>query len=95
MESNNSHNIQPSKNLKVLGGVVPDYSNPITIEAEKKVGPFTYETQSQDNTELITKGPIEFEDESIYIGEWNLNEERHGKGIRLWTDGVSMKAIQT
>lgn len=87
MESNNSPNHSLPRNLTVLTGVVPDYSNPITIEAEKKVGPFVYDAYFQDNMEVTAKGPIEFEDGSIYTGEWNLNEERHGKGVQIWKHG--------
>ena len=30
---------------------------------------------------------MELESGSIFIGEWNMNDMRHGKGKQFWTDG--------
>ena len=34
------------------------------------------------------RGPIELEDGSIYVGQWN-SVKKEGKGKRMWQDGKS------
>lgn len=42
-----------------------------------------------DKYEVEIKKPVEYEDSSIYYGEWLKGSKlRHGRGIQLWEDGT-------
>jgi hypothetical protein len=42
-----------------------------------------------DDGVICTKRqPVEYENKSIYFGEWNtITDQRHGRGIQCWMDG--------
>ena len=41
-----------------------------------------------DNVNVVRKPPVEYENKSIYFGEWNIeSDQRHGRGIQCWLDG--------
>lgn len=79
--------IQNRENLIEISGSIPDYSNAITLASEKKIGPFNYPPEDPDPTTRVSKNAIKLENNAIYIGEWNLKNERHGKGEQTWSDG--------
>jgi hypothetical protein len=67
---------------------VPDYSNPETRATEKKLGAFVYDAQPVDaDGELEDRGPFELDNGAIYIGQWNKDGVRHGRGVQIWPDG--------
>jgi hypothetical protein len=49
---------------------------------EKRLGTFVF-----DDPDPLPMNPIELEDGSIYIGEWNEEGERHGRGVQFWPNG--------
>lgn len=41
-----------------------------------------------DGIKVTKRPPVEYENRSIYYGEWNVdNDQRHGRGIQCWIDG--------
>ena len=68
---------------------LPDYSNQATRETEKKFGKFVYDDQNFDipEEELEERGLFELDNKAIYIGQWNKEGIRCGKGIQYWPDG--------
>jgi hypothetical protein len=52
----------------------------------EKYGQFEYGQDKDDQKFLPTLGPYEFENGSVYLGQWK-NGFRHGKGKQIWTDG--------
>lgn len=74
-------------NLQEISGPVPDYSNTATLSSEKRLGPFIYPHIADDLVPKESKNAIRLENNAIYIGEWNLKRERHGKGLQMWNDG--------
>lgn len=65
-----------------------DYSNEATRQTERKAGPFKFENDEDFATEdLITRGPYELDNGSIYQGQWSKEGLRQGKGIQMWKDG--------
>jgi hypothetical protein len=41
-----------------------------------------------DGIDCIKRQPVEYDNKSIYFGEWNLStDQKHGRGIQLWMDG--------
>jgi hypothetical protein len=46
-----------------------------------EIEPFTDDYIFPDSTPRVSKGPVTLPSGEIYIGEWNHNNERHGKGI--------------
>ena len=71
------HELDPSK--------VPDYTNSSAKMMQTKLGPFIY--RGPDDKNLIKRGPVQMENEAIYIGEWSTANKRHGKGVQKWNDG--------
>lgn len=80
-------NPHPRSSLNKIQGDVPSYANASTIAASRKLGAFTYETDKNDGILISKKDPILLENGAVYIGEWNENLERHGKGVQFWIDG--------
>ena len=68
---------------------MPDHSNPATRETEERLGPFIFdqEQNSPRDAELVTRGPYELDNGSIYHGQWTKEGLREGKGIQIWKDG--------
>ena len=62
------------------------YSNPATLAAERRCGPFTYQNIESDGVKTTLKPATVLENGAVYIGDWNDNNERHGKGMQLWND---------
>ncbi len=68
--------------------VVPDYSNPETRATEEKLGAFKFDKPPTDSDrELEDRGPFELDNKAIYIGQWNKDGVREGKGTQVWPDG--------
>lgn len=65
----------------------PDYSTPKIRKIERKLGPFKYDRRVQEKEAIKQRGPIRFSNMSVYLGEWNMYDEKHGKGIQVWDDG--------
>ena len=77
----------PQKRMRQID-VIQDYSNLYTKKTEQILGPFLYDQpNSSDQPELNDKGPYELDNCSIYLGQWNNKNQRHGKGIQFWIDG--------
>jgi hypothetical protein len=53
------------------------------------LGDFIYDQDSEVGGEVSAKPPMELDSGSIYVGEWNFSDERHGKGKLYWTDGCT------
>ncbi len=74
-----------------MAGVdLPDYSNEKTRAAEAKLTPFIYDTEmskSPSFQDVISRGPYQLDNGAVYIGEWNQEGMRQGKGIQIWADG--------
>ena len=62
---------------------MPDFSNPSTRETIKKLGGFRYDGKEREEHGLQEYGPVEFENNCVYIGQWK-NTLKHGKGKQLW-----------
>jgi hypothetical protein len=55
---------------------ISEYTTMDTKEIEDKLGPFSFHEPY-----TITEAPVELEDGSIYVGEWNAQSQRHGRGM--------------
>ncbi|CAG9319523.1 unnamed protein product [Blepharisma stoltei] len=66
---------------------VPDYSTNATRLILSRLGPFKITEEFPDNEPRTKRGPVELENQAIYIGEWNKDNQRHGFGIQIWSDG--------
>ena len=68
---------------------VPDFTNPLTAQVLKDFDQFEYPEKYADvsGIKLVEKGPMETEQGNVYIGQWTLDNKRHGKGKQLWPDG--------
>ena len=64
---------------------VPDYSNSATKLIQTKLGSFIYREEAYPN--VIKRGPVMMENEAIFTGEWNVLNQRHGRGTQHWNDG--------
>lgn len=41
-----------------------------------------------DKEKIEVRPPVEYENKSVYYGEWGVNNNlRHGRGIQTWVDG--------
>ena len=83
----NVYSAAPSAELREIRGEVPDYSNPATKVAVQKYGNFAFTEAGNEDARLIKRGPVELDNGAIYTGEWSENNQRHGSGTQVWTDG--------
>ena len=67
-------------------GAVPDYSSATIKSIRTRLGDFIYSSIDSQASGL-KRGPVMIENGSIYTGEWNSNNEKHGKGSQVWKDG--------
>ncbi|OMJ65703.1 hypothetical protein SteCoe_37759 [Stentor coeruleus] len=65
---------------------VPDYSTQVIKMIQMKLGQFIY-GENPNEESLLKRGSVEMENGAIYAGEWNKNNQRHGKGKQVWSDG--------
>ena len=75
------------ENIQEITGIIPDFSNTATMTTERKIGPYVYPEEIDDNIPKVQKNAVKLENGAIYIGEWNGKWERHGKGAQVWNDG--------
>ena len=58
--------------------------NEVTKDRRQMLGPFEYtkyeEDNEQEDPELEKRGPLELDNQAIYVGQWSKNGFRHGKG---------------
>ena len=64
---------------------IPEYPNNAIKQILIKLGPFVFRDNQSAN--FNKKGPVLMENQAIYIGEWNQNNLRNGKGVQKWPDG--------
>ena len=56
---------------------MPNYSNPATLETDKKMGPFKYDAPDSPSFQnLIGRGPYELDNGAVYVGEWTKDGQR-------------------
>ena len=79
--------VSSAAEIKEIQGEIPDYSNPATKIAAQKYGNFVIEDMEDDGIKVTSKGPVELDNGAIYTGQWNEENQRHGKGTQVWTDG--------
>ena len=65
----------------IIEGEIPDYRNEAVIRTIRLLAPFVYDVSPGDHTQVTLRPACELESGSIYIGEWNESDMRHGKGI--------------
>ncbi|CAG9318572.1 unnamed protein product [Blepharisma stoltei] len=66
---------------------IPDYSTAASRATLAKLGPYKIDEPFPENEPRMKHNPVELENGAIYIGEWNKNNQRHGFGLQLFTDG--------
>ena len=67
---------------------MPDFSTMTTKEMEERLGKFVFHpTEHNDEKVLIKKGPVELDNGCFYMGEWNVDCQREGRGVQIWRDG--------
>ena len=53
-----------------------------------KLGPYKYDKPvTEEDKQLIEKGPYQLDNGAVYIGQWNKEGQRKGKGKQIWSDG--------
>ncbi|CAD8195671.1 unnamed protein product [Paramecium pentaurelia] len=65
---------------------VPDFLTDRTRQVLEKLDEFVYDQDQEEYKDLPHLGPYEFENGSVYIGQWK-NGQRHGRGKQIWQDG--------
>ncbi len=88
LDGGNAQNVIPQKpNCRQIS-IVPDYSNPETRATEQRLGPFKFDkAPTNTDRELEERGPFELDNGAIYIGQWNKQGLREGRGTQVWPDG--------
>jgi len=72
LESTKTYHLEP-----------PNFYNDITREVATRLGPFEYNDDLPN--QFITKGPIQLENGTTYIGQF-FNGMRNGRGKQVWDD---------
>jgi hypothetical protein len=49
----------------------------------KKLPLFVYD-DAEDTTDLIQRNPTELENGAVYVGFWNSDSQKHGRGKQFW-----------
>ncbi|EGR32220.1 p38 protein, putative, partial [Ichthyophthirius multifiliis] len=83
-EQNNPHAPQPSVAIPVQH--FPNFQNEKGKKTLIEQGEFIFDEDEQGNSNLPKLGPYQFENGSIYIGQWKEGQ-RHGHGTQYWSDG--------
>lgn len=80
---------QPALDFQeLLPSNIPDYSSSTIKSIRTRLGDFIYSSHDLPlSTSLQKRGPIMIENGSIYTGDWNSSNEKHGKGSQVWKDG--------
>ena len=73
--------------VRILEGPIPDFTNEAVKKALSNIPEFEYNADPSDFGEVTHKPPMELDSGSIYVGDWNDNDMRNGRGIQYWTDG--------
>jgi len=66
---------------------IPDYSSLIVKKMQKKLGNYEF-SSFDDKVKRISRGPVMLSNQAVYIGEWNLTEQRDGFGMQIWLDST-------
>lgn len=68
---------------------IPDYSSEAIKSIRTRLGDFIFSCQDSTQSALPVqkRGPIMVDNGSIYTGEWNTLNQKHGKGSQVWKDG--------
>jgi hypothetical protein len=78
----------PSSRKKRLIKELPDTISSFTSETlsklESALCPFIANRIPDDSVIKLKRNPVQLEDSSVYFGEWNKNNERHGFGIQFF-----------
>ena len=82
----NLSNISRSVLVELSVDSVPDYPNSTIKQILTKIGPFIF--REGDISGVSRKGPVLLENGSVYTGDWNDKNERHGTGMQKWNDGA-------
>ena len=72
-----------SKEAQVISGELPVSITPDVRAIESRLGGFEY-GQGESG---VRKGPMRLSNGAVYIGEWNAEGRRHGKGMQIMADG--------
>lgn len=81
-DHSNLYSSRTELNVKDL----PNYSTPTVTEVLCRLGPYTYQKKLTLKG-IIKRNPVLLENGAIYTGHWNSLNQRHGRGVQLWTDG--------
>ena len=65
---------------------VPIYTTHAATETMCRLGPFLSQ-QTVKEKKLTKRGPVILENDEIYTGDWNSLNQRHGRGVQVWSDG--------
>lgn len=76
-----------SQLLELPESRIPDYSTVATRTAESTLGRFVYNEDLSEFGCVQRYGPVELESHAIYEGYWNTEQQRHGEGVQMWSDG--------
>ncbi len=63
---------------------IPNYTNEKTREAEANIGEFNYNIDTANYPsyrDVMKRPPFQLDNTAVYIGEWNKDGLRQGKGI--------------
>ena len=74
--------------MKKIKNSLNDSSNllPTVRVVVEKLGVFQY-TETSDTMDVDQRKPTLLENGAIYVGEWNVENQRHGKGKVFFKDG--------
>jgi len=62
---------------------MPDLANDKVRAVEIRLGAFNYDmyiNQEANDAALVTKNPVELDNKTIYLGQWNSANQRQGRG---------------
>ena len=87
---NSRNNIEAKQNrvdiIEISDNMLPDYLTPSSKQIQTKLGLFIYQQKNKEK-DLLERGPVRMENGAIYAGCWNNQNQRHGRGTQIWTDG--------
>ena len=67
---------------------MPDHSNQVTRATEQRLGAFVWDIDDEfAHLDLVTRGPCELDNGAVYLGQWNKDGLREGRGTQIWQDG--------
>jgi hypothetical protein len=66
--------------------------SPAAERTIEMLGPYRCPKPKEVDWDVVDRPPVELENNSVYIGQWNSQNQKHGQGRLVFGDGSIIEA---